>query len=71
MSEEHKHDAELEVARIRARYRIAAVLVWVAILIASAFILAGTPYLPPMIPVLGGGAVWFVIIAPAGFRVSR
>ena len=53
----------------RRTYLISAATVWAAILIASAVILRGTPYFSQMLPVLGGGAVWFVVLAPiAVFR---
>jgi len=55
----------------RTAYLLGAALVWVAIIAASAAILGGTPYLAPMLPVLGGGAVWFVVLSPAALRRLR
>ncbi len=53
-------------------YTLAAAIVWAAILIASALILGGTPYFGQMLPILGGGAAFFVVILPAGiFRRPR
>lgn len=52
--------------RLRRTYLIGSVIVWVAIIAASAVVLSGTPYLGSMLPILGGGAVWFVVLVPAG-----
>ena len=49
-------------------YVISSVIVWVAILLAAAMILQGTEYFSKLIPILGGGAAWFVVIAPAVLR---
>jgi hypothetical protein len=46
-------------------YAIGAVIVWVAIIAATAVVLAGTPYFAQVLPIVGGGAVWFVVIVPA------
>jgi hypothetical protein len=55
----------------RRNYLIGAVIVWVAIIAASSFILAGTPYLGQMLPILGGGAAWFVVIVPGALLRTR
>jgi hypothetical protein len=53
-----------DLQTFRRAYLIGSVIVWVGILLATSITLAGTPYLAPMIPILGGGAVWFVVIIP-------
>jgi len=45
---------------------IAAAIAWVAIILATRVILGGTPYFGQMLPVIGGGAAFFVVILPAG-----
>lgn len=50
-------------------YVLAAAIVWVAILITSALVLGGSPYFGQMLPILGGGAAFFVVILPAA--ISR
>jgi hypothetical protein len=55
----------------RRNYLIGAVIVWVAIIAASRFILAGTPYFGQMLPILGGGAAWFVVIVPGALLRTR
>jgi hypothetical protein len=47
-------------------YMISTLIVWLAILIASAAILQGLPYFIQIFLILAGGIVWFVIILPAG-----
>jgi len=49
-------------------YVISSVIVWVAILLSAAMILQGTAYFGELLPILGGGAAWFVVIAPGGLR---
>ncbi len=57
---------------MQSSYALAAAIVWAAILVASAIILGGTPYFGQMLPILGGGAAFFVVILPAGiFRGER
>ncbi len=46
-------------------YLIGAAIIWVCIFFATAVILSGTPYFAQVLPVLSGGAVWFVVIIPA------
>ena len=53
-----------DTAGFRRSYLISAVIVWVSIIVASALILRGTSYFSQMLPVIGGGAVWFVVIVP-------
>ncbi|MBE0409166.1 MAG: hypothetical protein IBX69_05470 [Anaerolineales bacterium] len=47
-------------------YMISTLIVWLAILVASAAILQDSPYFNQMLLILAGGIVWFVIILPAG-----
>jgi hypothetical protein len=55
----------------RTEYLAAAVILWVAIWIATASTLDESAF-DDMIPILGGGTVFFVVILPAGlFRRSR
>jgi hypothetical protein len=56
-----------ELKKFRRAYLIGAVIVWVGIILASSVILAGTLYLAPMLIILGGGSVWFVVIVPGAF----
>jgi hypothetical protein len=46
-------------------YVLAAAIVWAAILVATSLVLAGTPQFGTMLPILGGGAAFFVVILPA------
>ena len=48
-------------------YLIGSVIVWVALWLASAVILQGTPYFAQMLPILGIGMVWFIILIPGLF----
>lgn len=57
--------------QMRRNYLMGAVIVWVAIIAASSFILAGTPYFGQMLSILGGGAVWFVVIVPGTLLRTR
>jgi hypothetical protein len=55
----------------RTEYLVSAVILWVAIWIATASTLDESAF-DDMIPILGGGTFFFVIIVPAGlFRRSR
>ncbi len=54
----------VEMKKFRRAYLFSAVIVWVAIILASSVILAGTPYLAQMLIILGGGVVWFVVLVP-------
>jgi len=48
-------------------YLIGTVIVWVGIWVGSAVILQGTPYFAQMIPILGSGVFWFVVVVPGAF----
>ena len=50
----------------RRSYMVGAAIVWAGILIATAIVLAGSPQMGVMISILGGGAVFFLIILPSG-----
>lgn len=54
-----------------AKYAISSAIVWAAIILACAVILKGTHYLSQLLPILGGGAAWNVIIAPAAFGMRQ
>ncbi len=49
----------------RWSYLISAAILWLCIVVAVDLILAGTPYLAQVLPVVAGGIVWFVVIVPA------
>lgn len=48
-------------------YMIGAAIVWTAIFLSTAFVLAGSPTYGQILPILSGGAVWFVVIIPAAW----
>ena len=50
-------------------YLISTVIIWAAIIILAAFILSGTPHMGQILAILGGGAAWFIIIAPIALRI--
>lgn len=52
------------MSRTTSTYLAGAVIVWVAILLAGALILRGTPQFGQLLPILGAGAIWFVVIVP-------
>jgi hypothetical protein len=52
-------------------YVIGAAIVWAGILFASALVLQGTPYFSQMLPIVSGGAVWFVVIVPGAWQRQR
>ncbi len=47
---------------------IGAVIVWAGILLSSAVLLAGSGVFAELLPILAGGAVWFVLIVPSALR---
>ena len=51
-------------------YYLAAAIVWVAIIVASALVLKDSPYFSQMLPILGGGAAFFVVILPEAIRAK-
>jgi len=55
----------------RSGYLIGTVIVWVGIIFAAAVILAGTSYLAQILPILGGGSFWFVVLVPGAFFWKR
>ena len=46
-------------------YLIGAATIWTAIFLSTAVVLAGDPAYGHILPILSGGAVWFVVIIPA------
>ena len=62
---------KLVLVTTRTEYLIAAVILWVAIWIATTQVLDESAF-DDMLPILGGGTVFFVVILPATlFRRSR
>jgi hypothetical protein len=52
-------------------YVLGAGILWAGIFLASAVVLQGTPYFSQMLPILSGGAVWFVVIVPGAWHRQR
>ena len=52
-------------------YILAAAIVWAGILVATALVLQGTSYVPQVLPILGGGAIWFLVIVPGAWARPR
>ena len=48
------------------KYLVSTVIVWTAVLIASALVLMDSSYFGQILAILGGGAVWFVVLVPGG-----
>jgi len=46
---------------------IGTVIIWVGIWVASAVILQGTSSFAQMLPILGSGVFWFVVVVPGAF----
>ncbi len=59
------------IEAFRRSYLIGTAIVWLAIIIATTAILAGTPYFAPMLVILGGGAVWFIVLVPGTLYRGR
>lgn len=55
----------MEFTAFRRSYMIGTCIVWVAIILATAVALSGTPYFAVMLPILGSGTFWFVILIPS------
>jgi hypothetical protein len=62
---ERKKKTVLEGKKFKQTYLIGSVIVWVSILIGTVIVLSGTPYVAQMVPILGGGALWFILCVPA------
>lgn len=58
-------------SRLRALYLTSAVIVWTAIILASALVLSDSDQLGIMLAILGGGAAWFVVIVPGAIFRER
>lgn len=56
---------KLVLVNTRTEYLASAVILWVAIWIATAGVLDESAF-DDMVPILGGGTVFFVVILPAG-----
>jgi len=54
--------------KARRNYLIGAVVIWVSLIAAIGVILSGAKELPIVLTILGGGAFWFIVIAPGLFR---
>jgi hypothetical protein len=65
-----RHTA-MELGRFKQLYLLGAAIVWVGLFLALALSLAGTPYYGQILPLLSGGAVWFVVIIPGVLRTVR
>ena len=48
-------------------YLLGAGIVWTGIFLATAVVLQGTPFFGQMLPILSGGAVWFVVLVPGAW----
>ncbi|MBX6342792.1 MAG: hypothetical protein IRY97_10065 [Thermomicrobiaceae bacterium] len=57
--------------QVMRAYLIGAAIVWAGIFLASAVVLSGTGQFGRMLPILGGGAVWFVVLVPPLLRRSQ
>lgn len=55
----------------RVIYILSSAIVWAAIIGASGVLLRGSPHFAQMLAILGGGAVWFVILMPAAVFGDR
>ena len=65
---------ERQMSRIcitRAVYILSSAIVWAAIIGASGVLLRGSPHFVQMLAILGGGAVWFVILVPTVAFIGR
>jgi hypothetical protein len=49
-------------------YLIGSAIIWAGIFIATAVILKGTDHFAQLLPILGGGMVWFIILVPLLFQ---
>ena len=49
-------------------YMVGSAIVWMGLILATAIILRGTPYFAQMLPILAGGAVWSIVLAPTALR---
>ncbi|MFQ5817734.1 MAG: hypothetical protein ACE5H2_07255 [Terriglobia bacterium] len=65
-----KEEFDLERRKLTL-YILGSAMVWAAIILGAASILKGTPYLAQLLPILGGGAVWSVVIGPAALLRRR
>ena len=59
------------VCDTRGIYVISSAIVWAAIIGTSGVLLRGSPYFTQMLVILGGRAVWSVILVPAVLESRR
>ena len=52
-------------------YLIGTMIIWGGICFASSVILQGTPSFAQMLPILGSGVFWFVVVVPGAFFWTR
>ena len=64
-----RHGSPGAVSRSRNRYLVAATIVWVAIWVATGSV--ADDEFNDMIPILGGGTVFFLALVPAAFFRKR
>lgn len=46
-------------------YLAGSIIIWAGIIVATAVILDGTDRFAQVLPILGGGALWFLVLIPA------
>lgn len=61
----------MELTTFKRAYLVGAAVVWVGLIFALALTLSDTQYFPRVLPLLGGAAVWFVVIIPGALRAVR
>lgn len=59
------------IESFKRSYLIGAIIVWASIIVGVAVILAGTPYFAQVLPPVGGGAIWFVVIISSVLQGAR
>ena len=64
-----RHGSAAAVSKSRNRYLVAATIVWVAIWVATGSV--ADDEFNDMIPILGGGTVFFIVLVPAVFFPKR
>jgi hypothetical protein len=53
-------------------FALGAAIVWAGIAVAKALVLQSTLYFNQVLPILAGGAVWFLVIVPGAWaRLGR
>lgn len=59
------------ICETRGIYIISSAIVWAAIIGALGILLRGSPHFAQVLAILGGGAVWFVILVPTASLRGR